>query len=224
MSHHEDSRPSEVSRPGISPSWLEQNGIHHVSAQHARQAVGTESSGLLIPYANPFAGDDVPILDPGDKPFARLRLDVPQGTKKYHQPAGTGVHGFLPALGDGQHYKSELILVEGEFKALALTDPTAGLGLFAVGLSGFYGFAQKHAEGESLRLVPEIGQAMAGLSPEIVFYLGDNDTALNPQFADAAIKLRSLLPGVGILLPRIHLDEPKGIDDVRQQQGAKFET
>lgn len=217
-------RTLELKRPGVSSDWLQQNGIHHISAQHARQAVGTEASGLLIPYMDRFAGDANPILDPGDKPFARLRLDVSQGTKKYHQPAGTAVHGYLPDVSDNPRFESEIILVEGEFKSLALTDPKADLGMFSVGLSGFYGFAPKQAEGEMLRLVPEIERALVELKPQTLFYLGDNDTALNPQFADAAIKLRSLLPGIRVLLPRIHLGEPKGIDDVAQEQGAKFSS
>ena len=213
-----------LARPGVSPAWLMQNSVQHVCAEAAQAAVGINAAGLLIPYRNPFDRPDVPICDPADTPFARLRLDQASGDRKYHQPAGTQVHGYLPTFDQCPSGSSPLVLVEGEFKSLCLTDPEANTGTYAVGLGGFYGFALNGAEGQTAQLVPELASAIQNLRPSVVHFLGDNDTALNPQFADATLKLKALLPGVEIRLPRIHLDEPKGIDDVREDMRAKFPT
>ena len=52
--------------------------------------------------------------------------------------------------------------------------------------------------------------------------IGDNDTALNRLFSSATIKLKKMLGNIPLRPFRIHLNEPKGIDDVREDQGNKF--
>ncbi len=109
-----------VTRPGISPETLAALGIRHVDAEEAKTLVGQSFAGLYIPYGVHVEG----------KPFGRLRLDTPTSDRKYTQRVGSGVHPYFPALSglDGQ---PDLVLVEGEFKAIALCE--AGDGTREVG-------------------------------------------------------------------------------------------
>src|SRR5262245_52820362 len=120
-------------RPGISAEMLARAGVRRVSAAEAQGLCGLERSGLWLPYRT-LAWE--PVLD-GGKPYGRLRLGAPQGDKKYHQAFGTGVHAYVPPGLEGLLTGGDLVVVEGEFKAMSLTDA----GFPAVGLSGFFGFA-----------------------------------------------------------------------------------
>jgi len=190
-----------VIRPGISPETLTKLNIRHVSAEEAKKLVGQNHPGIFIPYG---------ILDQ-DEPFGRIRLDVPQDDRKYTQRFGSGVHPYLAGL-HGMPPADDLVVVEGEFKAISLCEA----GFPAVGISGFYGYAK---DGQ---LCPEFVQCLRTRSPKRILFLGDNDTALNYQFSDAAIKLAKLVGPIPVSLPRIPISMPKGVDDCRESLGEKF--
>ena len=221
-----------VSRPGISTECLIENQICHVTADEAQGWVGLSAAGLLIPYRTLTSGGMVPVHDPDEKPYARLRCDPAASDHKYHQRAGTKPHAFLPACWeklDDPHFSarladSPLCAVEGEFKAQSASDRHLGFFVPAVGIPGFYG-ANQAVEGEDGQygLVPELRTALDLAKPEVLAYLGDSDTSLNWQFSHAAVRLRQSLPGMKIILPRIGLDQPKGIDDCRHEMGPGFE-
>ena len=188
-------------RPGISNSTLLRLGIHHVDEAEACELVGLNSSGLYIPYGVRVDG----------RPFGRLRLDKPEGSRKYTQRLRSGVHPYLPSfpdLGD----QEDLVMVEGEFKAIALCEA----GIRAIGVAGFYGFMR---EG---RLCVPLEKHLNAHPTRRILFLGDNDTALNFQFSDAAVKLAALAGSTPVLLPRIPLSMPKGADDCREELGEGF--
>ena len=87
---------SSISCAGISPAYLAENGIRHVGPEEANQLVGCAHAGRLFPYFQDRAGARVPIGDPVDTPFFRLRKDGVIAGNKYHQAAGTRQHGYLP--------------------------------------------------------------------------------------------------------------------------------
>ncbi len=199
-------------RPGISNEMLERAGVRHVSADEAKTLCGQASAGLWLPYRN---ADGSAIRD-GDKPYGRLRLDEPKDKKKYHQMAGTTVHAYLPpTVADANNVGGDLIVIEGEFKALSQTEA----GFPAVGISGFFGFGLKDNGG----LVPELAAVIERLKPKRILFCGDSDTALNYQFPIAAVRFAKEVQPIQVLLPRIPLDGPgKGADDCRAKLNATF--
>lgn len=188
-----------VARPGIGADTLALLGVRRVGEAEAFELIGQRFAGLFIPYGIHVDG----------KPFGRLRLDKPTDDRKYTQRSGSGVHPYLPAL-PGLEAQPDLVIVEGEFKAIALCEA----GVRAIGISGFYGFQH---EGE---LCHRLVRHLADHPAQHILFLGDNDTALNFQFADAAVKLAGLV-NVPVALPRIPLSMPKGVDDCREQLGAE---
>jgi P4 family phage/plasmid primase-like protien len=196
---HEDA--SAVRRPGISASTLAALGIRHVTEAEAKKLVGHSYAGLYIPYGIRVDGYD----------FGRLRMDQPVGNQKYTQRVGSGVQPYVPAL-PGLEDQPDLVLVEGEFKAISLAEA----GVRAIGLSGFYGFASKE------KLCPAIARILRDHPPQRVLFLGDNDTTFNAQFSDAAVKLAALVAPLPVALPRIALSMPKGVDDCREKLGEEF--
>ena len=200
---------SSPKRPGISNQFLQNAGIHHVTATQAKSLCGLNKPGLWIPY---FDLNGQPIQDKyGD--YGRLRLDQPEGGHKYHQRTGTGVHAHLPPGLRDTPQRADLIVVEGEFKAASLVEA----GFPAVGASGFYGFANNDGD-----LVEELADAICLLKPNRILFLGDDDTTFNWQFSDAAIKFARLVD-IPILLPRIPLNSlGKGVDDIKESMGAEF--
>ena len=198
-------------RPGISNEVLAQAGVRQVAATEAQALCGVAEPGLWLPYRKL---DGTAVRD-GDKDYGRLRIENPRDGKKYHQAFGTKVHAYLPpALADAAP-GGDLSIIEGEFKSLALTEA----GFSAVGISGFFGYAPKGGE----TLVPELDDVLKVLRPARVLFCGDSDTALNYQFAVAAVRLAKLLQPLPVLLPRIPLNGPgKGADDCRQALGDGF--
>ena len=188
-------------RPGISEATLTALDIRHVSEDEAFNLLGQRYSGLYIPYRVNVEG----------KPFGRLRLDQPQDGRKYTQRINTGVHPYIPSL-TGLEAQDDLVIVEGEFKAISLCEA----GFRAVGISGFYGF--EHEGQLCLRLKKHLKEHPA----RRILFVGDNDTALNFQFSDAAMKLARLVDPAPLALPRIPLSVPKGADDCREKLGEGF--
>ena len=120
-------------RPGISNEMLAQAGVRPVSAEEAKALCHLAEPGLWLSYRDL----DGNAFRDGDKDYGRLRLETPQGKKKYHQAAGTTVHAYLPpGLADASNIGGDLFIIEGEFKAAALMEA----GFPAVGISGFFGF------------------------------------------------------------------------------------
>ena len=176
--------------------------------------LGFKSKGYLIPYHD-YEGN--PILDNG-KPFYRVRLDEAKGTngkQKYDQLKGTKLHLYIPKALKKLLKKygtiDYVVVVEGEKKANALCEA----GIPAVGIGGFQGH---RTDG---KLIPELEELIKLLNLKVIFYLGDTDTSHNSLFAKAAVDFANYT-NVKILLPRIPLNLPKGIDDVKAELADKF--
>ena len=204
-----------VERPGIEAKLLLDSGIRDVDELEARERTGFSEKGILIPYLD-LSGE--PILD-HDEAFHVLRLSSPRNGVKYAQRAKTTSHIYIPPTMELKSAKT-LVVVEGEFKALALW----GQGIHAVGIKGFFGASNPR---ESDELHPEL----AGLINEMpdlctVEFLGDADTALNKDFCTAAMRfaeaMRKERVTIEVSLPRLCFEGPKGIDDAIDEQGAMF--
>jgi len=207
----ENASTPPVVRPGISQEMLAWAGVRRVSADEAKAMSGAEQSGLWLPYRTVKGAS---ICD-GGKTYGRLRLDQPQGSKKYHQASRTNVHVYVPPGLDALQAGADLFCIEGEFKAMSLMEA----GFAAIGVSGFYGFHEKGGK----KLVPEFVEVMERLKPARIFFCGDSDTALNYQFSIAAVRLANMVSSVPVLLPRIPLNGPgKGADDCRQSLNGSF--
>ena len=146
-----------------------------------------------------------------DRPFCRIRLDKPLNGAKYLQARDTGSQLFIP---QGPPFWKELVIVEGEFKAMSLCEA----GIRAVGIGGITS-AMKDGE-----LIADLDRILRKYPIEKVLFLGDSDTALNFDFSREACKLAKKLPeGCILRLPRIPLSAPgKGIDDIRESLGDGF--
>lgn len=209
--HSDGDAGATVARPGISAMMLARAGVRRVDASEAESLCGLPEAGLFIPY---LGLDGSPIVD-GSCAYGRLRLATPTGGKKYHQAFRTGVHAYLPPGLVATAVGADLVLIEGEFKSIALVEA----GSAAVGLSGFFGFAIKGGD----TLVPELAELLQRLRPARILFCGDSDTALNYQFSVAALRLRGLVAPVPVLLPRIPLVGPgKGADDCREKLNGTF--
>jgi hypothetical protein len=202
-----------VNRPGISSKVLQLARIRRVDAADAEQLCGLAQPGNWIPYFD-LSGTEV--IEDG-RPYGRLRLDTPIGEMKYFQRRDSGVHAYLPPPLSVTVPRGDLFIIEGEFKALALSES----GFPAIGSSGFYGWRKRDEEGQA-SLVHEFADVVAHLRPSRILFCGDSDTALNYQFADAAVSLARLV-AVPVLLPRIPIGGPgKGADDCKETLGTEF--
>jgi len=201
-------------RDGVQTNTLIENEIHNPTEVEINDFFDKKwPEGFIIPYHNAIGSK---IFDNG-KPYARIRVRVPGDGPKYLQSKNTKPHIYIPK-GLSHLVSDELVVVEGEIKALSLVEE----GIPAVGIGGFYGLASKNV------LIPEIVDLLTSLSIKKVYFLGDNDTSVNPCFSDAALKYSNLLDSVNpafpisLYLPRIPLSQPKGIDDVKGALGAAF--
>jgi hypothetical protein len=196
-----------IALPGINSVTVQLAGLQHVDAAMALQLTGIDASGLLIPYRTI---DGVDVVD-GSRPFYRLRLDHPRGSQKYHQRAGSSPHAYIPPHNMTSDQFKEIVLVEGEKKALALSEA----GKTAFGISGFYGGATRTDDGRWVP-VPELEEIKRICSPETIYFAGDQDTLFNGQFYDAAIKLREAFPNARLYCLQVPANAPgKGFDDCR---------
>ena len=227
-----DLKKREVSgRAGVTTASLTKNGVHRPTIDEITACyVDTWGLGFVIPYYNlpDKAGNrtrirDTYIATPSrkseTKPYVRIRLDKPTGDAKYKQAYGTTQHVYIPE-GLEKLCCEELVLVEGEIKAISLVEE----GIPAVGIGGIYGIQAKKDEKhpELVRLIPEVLPLLKQLGVKKIYFLGDGDTSLNWQFSDAAVKYSALLTPIPVYLPRIPLDEPKGIDDVKAIKKTGF--
>jgi hypothetical protein len=202
---------SELNLPGISPEYLEKAGLLQIDADLAFKVCGIQQSGVWIPYRN-FSGEQI---REGGIPFGRLRLDQPRGDQRYHQRSGSRPHAYLPPSiwGSDKNLGSPLIIVEGEKKALALSEE----GMTAIGIGGFYNFR------EGGGLVEEIAETIHHIPEPIYIFLGDRDVVFNYQFSHAAWTFSQLVAPASVLASCVPVDAPgKGMDDCRGVLGAGF--
>lgn len=188
-----------MKRPGISEAVLAANGVREIAPDEAKKLIGQSVAGILIPYHN---------LDGSESGFHRLRLKSPSGDMKYSQAQGSGVHIYIP-VGIERGIET-LGIVEGEFKAIALTEA----GFPTLGISGFYGWQ----EGGSVH--PELAEALAYFQPQKIEWIGDSDTLLNPDFYTATARMVGKLPSFQLV--RMPWNGPKGADDMREELGGRF--
>lgn len=196
-----------IALPGINDETVQNAKLQHVDALTALELTGIAEPGLLIPY---HTIDGAPVMD-GAIPYYRLRLDHPRDGKKYHQSYGSSPHAYIPYHHVGGDNFHEIILVEGEKKALALSDA----GRTAFGISGFYGGATKTTDGSWVP-VQELEEIRHICPPSKIFFAGDQDTLFNGQYYDAAIKLQQAFPSARVYCLQIPANAPdKGFDDCR---------
>lgn len=212
---------SVFNRPGVSDEFLIKAGCCHVGADQCVDLYGCRAEGIAIPFRSL---DGQPIMD-GGKPFARVRLYDPTESQKYHQRAGSQPHIYVsPNFGELPR-GATLIIVEGEFKSLALAEA----GFAAIGLPGINGAMHK-VDGEP-RLHNELVEVLKFHQPARVLFLGDSDTVFNSEFSREAAKLRKALFDSKrfsfiqeLRIAVCPLDGLKGADDVRGVMGSEFNT
>jgi hypothetical protein len=200
-------------RPGVSNAFLAAAGVAPVCGGEAKNLCGLAEPGLWIPYRT-ISGKPVTRDADGPLGYGRLRLAVAREDRKYHQRAGSAPYAFLPHNLADFTLTNDLVVVEGEFKALALAEA----GIAAVGIGGinlaFHGGQIVPGLREVLHELPSLAR---------ILFLGDGDTSLLMAFSREAVKLAKKLPHLAVACPRIGLDGPgKGIDDVREVLGAEF--
>ena len=199
--------PPSLSLPGINAETIQYAGLRHIDADDALQLTGLQAPGMLIPYRTI---EGATVTD-NQQPFFRLRLDHPRDGQKYHQFAGSTTHAYIPPHHVGSDRFEEITLVEGEKKALALSD----VGEMAFGISGFYGGATK-TDGDRWVPVAELEAIQHICPPTKIYFAGDQDTLFNGQFYDAAIKLQLAFPSASIYCLQVPATAPgKGFDDCR---------
>ena len=192
----------QFNRPGIQDEFLIKARNRHVNAEEALELCGLRKSGIWIPYSD-INGNPVII---NGRPYGRLRLDEPTDNCKYLQAPDSGSHAYVP-FPFIQEFKQgiDLFITEGCFKCLSLVEAQYQ----AVALPGLFAYA--HGE-----LLPELKAALDFLKPSRVLFIGDSDTCLNYRFSIAAVKLAELIKPIPLLLPRMPLNGPKGIDDLKE--------
>lgn len=189
-------------RPGVSDKTLIEVKVRRVTAEEAQGLCGFAAAGIWIPYFDT-AGNHI---ISSNRPYGRLRLDEPRGDLKYYQEKDSGCHAYIPYPFVGRYKPGEpLYLTEGEFKSLALIEDDYQ----SAALPGFYGYA--HGE-----LLPELKSLLDKIKPSKIYFIGDSDTCLNYRFSVAAYKLATLVAPIPVLLPRLPLNGPKGIDDLKE--------
>jgi hypothetical protein len=193
-----DARASQaIHRPGISAATLTSAGI--------RSTDYPEAGSIEIPFLS---------IQGQRTGFSRWRLpSVKQDGKKYHQEKGTGVQVYFPPTLPEKC--AELVIVEGEFKCLALHDA----GIAAIGLPSFGTYTNAD---ERRLLLPGIAEAIKHCKPERILFLGDADTATNYGFSRNAHFLAGSVLPLPVLCPRLPISGPKGIDDLRESLGEGF--
>jgi len=161
----------EISRPGISAVTLCAAGI--------RVSDTPEPDSIEIPYH-----------DLHGKPtgFRRWRLprERPNG-QKYYQDVDTGTRAYIPPQFHSLPPGGDLVIVEGEFKALALIEA----GIKAIGLPSFNTYTRD--ENDEPQLLAGISEAIQHTKPDRILFLGDSDTATNYEFARNAVFLSQAL-------------------------------
>jgi hypothetical protein len=196
-------------RPGISEHTLRAVGI--------RFSDYPEPGSIEIPY---------PTEDGDLSDFKRWRLPTTNSDRKYHQKPGSAVHvyyppGFFRRNGEVSRFGLGLdatVLLEGEFKTLSALEA----GIWAIGIPSFTVYQRD--ENGSRQLLRDLQVTINKEKPNAIYYLGDSDTATNFEFSRNAEFLASAVNPSKVLLPRIPINQPKGIDDCREALGLGFDV
>jgi len=170
------------------------------------------TSGMVIPY-------------PGSGGFLRVRLFPPipledGKVQKFGQPNGSGVRAYICPGTEAtlQNPSASLCVVEGEVKALALTQA----GFLAIGLGGVWNFRAKD--------LPEDGliSDLEAVTWEgrIVYLTPDSDGWRNEQVLLGVYRLARLLEARGatvliVKLPDLPDFEKTGADDFLVKKGTE---
>ncbi len=205
-----------VARPGISQATLAAAGVRYVTEDESKRLIGHCVEGLLIPY---FDIDGLPLIGKHGAPYYRVRLANPTGSAKYLSPRGTGCELYVPpGLRELLTEGCLLGVVEGEFKALSLTEA----GFPCVGIGGISSVAPRNEDSHP-ELLPALQEIILAKQPARLAFIGDSDTALIPDFSRECLKLAKC-SGVPVVAPRIPINAPgKGPDDLRQHWGEEFQ-
>jgi hypothetical protein len=197
-----------IKRPGISSNVLIGAGI--------RYSDYPEDDSIEIPYWN----------DQGEiTRFKRWRLPNTRANgQKYHQEPDSPVYAYYPPNFFRRRTDplyglaaDSVVLCEGEFKALSLLE----LGVYTIGLPSFNVYT-KDAENHR-HLLRDIQVTLAREKIKIIYFLGDSDTATNFEFSRQAAFLASAAWPARVFLPRIPIDQPKGVDDCKDKLAAGFD-
>ena len=129
--------------------------------------------------------------------------------QRYSQPFESGMHAYLPPfpLVKGEDF----FITEGEFKALALSEA----GYNAVALPGLYCYCEQE-------ILPGLAQAVELVAPPTIYFVGDADTLFNLDFYRSAKFLADKINDIPVRLIQPPLDGPKGVDDVKEEMGRRF--
>jgi AAA domain/Domain of unknown function (DUF3854) len=192
-------------------------GIPDVVLWKIAGVIQHEDGSLEIPYYD---------LDGNPIGYSRTRLPyVRANGQKYDQPKGSGVHVCLPPqLADLLDTNTgdvlppgSCILVEGEFKAIALACARAP----AIGLPGLYACkAIRDENGRTIdkEILDDLLTVIQVKKIKTLFFIGDADTSHNFLFSFEAwaLAVAARKVGIEVYLPRLDVSGPKGIDDVRE--------
>jgi hypothetical protein len=173
-----------------------------------------EPRSILIPYRN-----IVNTLIP----FYRVRLASPRASgQKYTQDKKTALHIYVPPGGPRKLIYGEyglspqaILLTEGEFKTLSGHEA----GLPIIGLPGLVLHLTKNQERP--KLLPDLENVLEVGDYRQIYFIGDADTATNFAFVREASFLAQACPRLQVYLPRLPLNGPKGIDDLREELGPE---
>ena len=195
-------------RPGVSE--------HTLRAACIRFSDYPEPGSIEIPYPTP---------DGDLSNFKRWRLPAANSDRKYHQEKGTKVYVYYPpfCFRKNGEYKfgltaAVIFLVEGEFKTLSLLE----YGIWALGIPSFTVYSRD--DSGTRQLLRDLQVTFGKEKPSAIYFLGDNDTCTNFEFSRNAEFLASAVNPAKVLLPRIPMTHPKGIDDCREALGNGFDA
>lgn len=203
----DDHKPRDpIKRPGISNNVLISAGI--------RYSDYPEPGSIAIPYWT--AEGEI-------TGFTRYRRPDGSPNGKYYQEPDSEVYAYYAPGFFRRHpdipfrlAANSIVLVEGEFKCLSLLEE----GVPAIGIPSFIVYMRD--ENGNRRLLRDLQVSFSREKPAVIYYLGDSDTATNFEFSRQAAFLASAAYPAKIMLPRIPIDQPKGIDDCKEALGEKF--
>ena len=220
--------PANISKPASSPlserRWAEMSlppeqmdkyGLHDVTPTEAESLGYTNTSaGIMIPYYDMTTKQLIPSAN--RVRFYRSGFSAQTKAGKYGQLPNTPPRAYVAPTVDAHLLKSKcpVIIVEGEFKAIYLTELARKLKLelLPIGLGGVHSFKSNKMGWD---LLPELQQDISWLSrPVYIAY--DMDQEVNPHVQAALASLvDTLAPLVNTACNVLQWDKEqgKGIDD-----------
>lgn len=209
----------------------------HESGIAYREWLGLESTpqGLAFTYPD--------IVKKQFRKFQRVRLDHPAGDgQKYSQPKGSGVVLYFPptfafcpqekysarwwaALEDTDDIPRDVVIVEGEKKALALQQ-ALGARTIVIGLGGVWNWGKKDDDGDR-KLVKDFNH-VKNWKDRRVYICFDSDVNDNPHVERAEFMLQMQLQQQLKVRARLITlnpgdnNEKVGIDDLVYEYGESF--